>query len=1082
MMTTQQTVANRYRLDALLGQGSIGTVYAAFDLLTKTRVALKQVDVPETSSQRHWERLKLTLAREFQILASLRHPNIISVLDYGFDGAGRPFYTMTLLENHRALTEAAQPLTAVGRVQLCMAVLQALDYLHRRAILHRDLKPENVLVGADGRVAVADFGLASPVKETGQQVGTLLYMAPEILQDAPATLRADLYAVGIMLYEVLTGRHPFELDDVADVYFAILEGVPNLDPILNLPDDGVISTVAMAAIIERLLARQPDDRYATAAEVIRDLSIAIGQPPPPETEAIRESFLQAANFVGRERELEQLTAALQQASQGRGSAWLVGGESGVGKSRLIEEIQIKAMVDGITVLRGQANEGGPPYQLWRQVLPQLILFTPIADDEAAILKDVVPDIAALLQRPVADVPLLNGKEQQHRLAFTIRDLFRRQTEPILLILEDLQWAVGLADPRIRGVLQWLIPLVGRIPLLIAASYRNDEAPGLHDRLRGMQVLALERLSEAEVLQLSQTMLGRLDLSQNVAELLYQETEGNAFFLVEVVRALAEEAGSLHDVGRSTLPTHVITGGIQRILQHRITRLPAWGQPLLKLAAVAGRQLDVSLLSQVAGEVDVAQWIQVCAEAALLDVQENQWRFAHDKLREAVLQAVTSAELPSLHQRIAWAIEATHADVASHAVQLVEHWSHAGYAQKIAHYTILAADQHKAIGNLREIVYLCERALQHRPNLDPYRAGQLGYRLAYAAMILGDYDKARRHYQSALLIAEAIHDEISLAQCYAGLGNTAQRQADYDTATRCLQQSLAYWQSSQDKPGLASALQNLGTVALNQGDFATAKRYYQQSLALRREMGNLMGIADNLNNLGIVALYEGDYAQSQHFYQEALPVFRQTQDRYSIALGLNNLGTALYLQQDYAAARQHWEESLAIQRDVGAKQETINTLINLGIASVEEDDFRKAWDYWEEAQAISEQIGNQASSALINNEMAFAYLKRRQPDKAAEHLRRALQFEHEINLTNHVTLDTLAGYALVYEQQQQPQRSAELLGLALQNAATTAETKRQRLKPLQGRLAETLEPEALGAALARGEQLSLAAVVAELLAD
>ncbi|MFN8487371.1 MAG: serine/threonine-protein kinase [Caldilineaceae bacterium] len=189
-------ISQRYRLLNLLGSGGMGVVYRAYDRLTGQTVALKQVQVapqalafasrPVTSDTTS---LLLALAQEFKLLASLRHPHIISVLDYGFAADRQPYFTMELLEQPQTLLTAAsgQPLSV--QVELLIQSLQALAYLHRRGILHRDLKPENVLV-SQGRVRVLDFGL-SMVREqggSGDISGSLLYMAPEVLLEvAPAS-------------------------------------------------------------------------------------------------------------------------------------------------------------------------------------------------------------------------------------------------------------------------------------------------------------------------------------------------------------------------------------------------------------------------------------------------------------------------------------------------------------------------------------------------------------------------------------------------------------------------------------------------------------------------------------------------------------------------------------------------------------------------------------------------------------------------------------------------------------------------------------------------------------------------------
>lgn len=185
MPPTLTNISQRYLLRHKIGDGGMGEVYAAFDRLTGALIALKRVLVAAhdlTFGTKPSEGdLRRVLAGEFRVLASLRHPHIISVLDYGFDADRVPYYTMTLVEDARTVVQAAPGLTLEGRVAAFAEMLQALAYLHRRGILHRDLKPGNVLVDKYGVVKLLDFGLATQDRALGSS-GTLAYMPPELVQ------------------------------------------------------------------------------------------------------------------------------------------------------------------------------------------------------------------------------------------------------------------------------------------------------------------------------------------------------------------------------------------------------------------------------------------------------------------------------------------------------------------------------------------------------------------------------------------------------------------------------------------------------------------------------------------------------------------------------------------------------------------------------------------------------------------------------------------------------------------------------------------------------------------------------------
>ncbi|HEX2907803.1 MAG TPA: serine/threonine-protein kinase, partial [Phototrophicaceae bacterium] len=514
-----QAIGGRYRLLDQLGQGGMGIVYRAYDRLAHQHIALKQVKAPPEKLRLNSLRSDplLALAQEFRLLASLRHPHIVAVLDYGFDAHQLPYYTMELLEAAQTITAYGRTLAADGKTRLLIEMLQALVYLHRRGVIHCDLKPANVLVAQDGKVRVMDFGLAlqpSTSESANSQVfGTIAYMAPELFTESPASRASDLYAVGVLLYELFAGKHPYSADNPAITLYNLM----------NRPIDLELLPPRLVGLAARLLQKTPAYRPQYAEEVIAELCQAMDISYPAESLTVRESFLQASAFVGRERELATLTEVLNTTLHGDCDFWLVGGESGVGKSRLVDELRTQALVSGALVLRGQGiTEGGRPYQLWWEIARRLLLETPLTDFEAGVLKPLVPDISSLLGHDVPDLPELAGAAGQQRLASTLVAVLKRLPTPLVLLLEDLQWA----DESLFPLRQILMVRDQLKHLLVIGTYRDDERPGLPQELEGMQVLKLRRLNAKAIEQLTRVMLGDTREPSEVVELLRRETEGN----------------------------------------------------------------------------------------------------------------------------------------------------------------------------------------------------------------------------------------------------------------------------------------------------------------------------------------------------------------------------------------------------------------------------------------------------------------------------------------------------------------------------------------------------------------------------
>jgi tetratricopeptide (TPR) repeat protein len=727
----------------------MGIVYRALDRLRGQPVALKQVTVPtdqlQLSLHSNGADLRLSLAKEFRFLASMVHPHIISVLDYGFDDHQQPYFTMELLDSTATIldTGKAQPLDT--QIALLVELLQALAYLHRRGIIHRDLKPSNILT-SNQHIKVLDFGLSASDTDTSQKddslSGTLTYIAPELFIGMPPSESNDLYAVGIIAYQLFSGRHPFNTDNVAQLIYDTVNSEPNCSPAAL----GVKAEVAL--VVKHLLAKKPVQRYSSAAEVIVALQEATRQALHVETVATRESYLQAAKFIGRDDDLRRLLEALANVIQGSSQSWLIAGESGVGKSRLLDELRIQSLVRGAYVVQGQAVSGEFAYHLWRDVARWLSLQSDLSDLEAGVLKVLVPDVATIRQQMVPDPPLLDPQSTQDRLIATFETLLSRQHQPLVLILEDLHWA----DTESIKLLSRLVQSNALGQLLIVGSYRDDEVPYLPQQLPAMRVHKLERLSSDHIAALSAAILGKPGKDPKLIGFLQRETEGNAFFLIEVIRTLAEHIGELDKIHDDTLPEQITAIGIQNVVKRRLERLPDDIRSRLNLAAVLGREIDLSVLEAAQPTYDWIAWLAHCAEYGVLDIQDERWRFAHDKLREGVLVELDGEARAQLHCQVAQAIEVVYRDQPAYAAMLAYHWNKAGDIEQERHYSALAGERALQEGASQEAVRLLSRTLELGIP-DTIQQAHLAQLLSEAFWTLGELDKSFQYALETLHILD-----------------------------------------------------------------------------------------------------------------------------------------------------------------------------------------------------------------------------------------------------------------------------------------------------------------------------------------
>ncbi len=675
---------SRFRVLRRLGEGGMGIVYEAIDDLRRTRVALKTIRAIDPDSL-------VRFKREFRALQDLHHENLVNLGEL-FCDAGTWFFTMELVDGEDILGHvrkgappgAPPPDYALLRRAVAQLV-SGLVTLHASKKVHRDIKPPNVLVRRDGRVVILDLGVVADLEEPVRAapdgvVGTVAYMAPEqILADEEVGPPCDLYAVGVLLYELLTGLLPFS-GSAAAMMSAKVEQVPP-PPASRVPG----TPADLDALTTALLAQSPADR-PTALEVLEVLE---GAAQPKEVGS-RSSSL----FVGREAELGKLRAAYARARGGLATVVAIEGESGVGKSALLSELtrELKAKGNAPLILTGRCRE--------RELIPYKA-FDGVFDGVARVLEDpeereaLMPERARLLEQvfptlfadggaaPVSESVLgLDPIEQRRRIFDEARALFARMSarRPVVLLIDDLQWA----DADSFALAQAILRPPSAPPLFVLTTERRRQ-PGDHplDVGEGFLRLPLAPLSTSESKILAAALPEASHLDPGKVERLIAESGGHPMFLDALLR-FAAEGGAI--------------GGDLRLddaLWVQVQRLDEGARALMALIAVAGFPVSSLVLADAADLDPTTVAVHLAslrhgrfirgADPSPTDLFEP----FHDRVREAVLARTQGTERLQAHSRLAQALLAS-ASVGPERIAAQFH--EAGQAAKAAPYALRAAEQ------------------------------------------------------------------------------------------------------------------------------------------------------------------------------------------------------------------------------------------------------------------------------------------------------------------------------------------------------------------------------------------------------
>jgi tetratricopeptide (TPR) repeat protein len=922
-------VNGRYQVKKLLGEGGRKKAYLVHDKVLDRDVVFALIKTEKLD-----DITRLRVSREAQVMGRLGdHPNIMTIHDMG-DEKGQPYIVLPLM--HRGDVESLIEKAAERRlpieqaVDIAKGVCRGLEYAHARGIIHRDIKPGNVWLSRDGTPKVGDFGLAlaldlSRLTNEGMMVGTYYYMPPEQAMGGEITVKADLYSLGALLYEMVTGRPPFLGDDMVAVIGQHIN-TPPVSPNWHRPD----LHPALAALIMRLLEKDPNKRPDSASEVLEMLeAFEAGKTEELSSEqskALAENPLYRRVFVGREAELRQLQSVFDAATSGQGSLTMVVGEPGIGKTALCEQLATYVSLRNGQTLVGHCYEEGSlslPYLAFVEALrvyAQTCDVSRLREELGSGAPDVARIVSEIRERLRIELrPKGNPEEERYRLLQAVSDFLGSiaATKPLLIVLEDLH----SADRGTLEMLEHVARNLGDKRLLLVGTYRDIEVDRTHPlsaalaelrRLPNYGRVLLRGLNADEVRRMLSAIVGQ-DVPWGLAEAVHRQTEGNPLFVQEVVRYLAEEGiierGEGQWRARSDTPVEMrIPDGLRDVIGKRLSSLSESCNKVLSVAAVIGRDFQMEVLRKVTGMSDDELFgaLEEARKTAVIEERTGpgakvSYRFAHAFFRQTLYEETIAPRRIRLHQQVARELEQIYKNkLDQHAAELAEHFSYSSDRadlEKAVSYGEMAARRATDVYSYGEAVRLLEQALKVQEVLDPeekLKRCDLLLALGWARF----YNHEYRHIldseaPAALALAEGLVDTgracqacllASFAISGTGMG------AAYGTA------EAAKWTEAFDRYAppdtieRAWADQALGGTKIAANDIAEAWPLFRRSALLARKLEDASALAncggDYLHYCPPTAEYVEEARQIAH----AMMRVWDRADPFSMAYGMEMAGS------------------------------------------------------------------------------------------------------------------------------------------------------------------------------------------------
>ena len=926
----------RYQIQTHLGTGGMGDVYRVLDLEQDRECALKILNemMDEQAVRRRFH-------REFQMLNRFQHPRLVRTYTWGF-AEERPYFTMEYLPGKtlekiiadRALLEQFR---ASHFFNLIQQIAEGLAYVHAQGVVHRDLKPSNVMVleTEEGiETTILDLGLAkfrhlhgASITQTGAAIGTAEYMSPEQGKGLWVDHRSDLYSLGVILYEMLTGAPPFSGQNPVSIILKHIREVP--PPIGQV---NIAVPLQTQQVVLKLLAKEPVDRYQSAEELVRALPSELVLPNEEQRDVHRK--VRRPQFVGRESEMKILGAMLQDVQAGEQRVVLISGEAGVGKSRLAEELLGDALIHDFLCLKGAGREEtGQIY---------------------AALIDAFQETADLMGRETDKFSVM-----EHWLQVLKR---LQQKQPIVLCLKNIQWLDELSLEFLQYVLRdsepcpFLLCLTCRWSNLEPLSeeienfiYSNEFAESTH--------IQLENLPQEEVGYLAASMLGERSIPLDALQTLFRETGGQPLFVVEAVRALVNadviRQNVYGDWQWGEFPETLLSDDISEVLYRRVTTLPDVQQRVVEYACAFLSDFSFELLASVwrGDELELLDVLDsLIAEGLLITYgDEERYRFAQGLCRRAIYNRLQAVRRRLLHREIGNALEET-GDAEELTEELADHFAAAGEQNKAVKYMCLAGK--KALGKhayrqakerfeaVRDwatddafesqadtIDFLCDYAdamsncSQHSSALElldeakvllPDDRNDLRARILNREggihSVLQHREIAEKYMLDALQLYRELNDLDGEIQALGSLAYLCDVSGRHEEALGYMRQEIEKYAILEEVQNKAIVQEREGMAALVGFRFETAKEHLKAAVKISQQQGLEHNSIWALNLLQRIYFYLGDFNRVEAVCNEVIGEWQKRGFVYWEAMNFLWLGEVALERGDFLQALKYAETS------------------------------------------------------------------------------------------------------------------------------------------------------------------------------
>lgn len=1083
-------LAGKYRLERLIARGGMGGIYQAIQEGLARTIAVKILNPEFVNNQNALERFR----REALAIAGLKHPNIVTIYDFGVTQNGGSYIAMEYLKGRslsRILSEEKK-LTLERTLAIIEPICQALTEAHEKGIIHRDLKPDNIMleqVGNSQVVKVVDFGLAK-LKQRAEQrritgnlvVGTFDYMSPEQCQSMELEATSDVYSLGIVIYEMLTSQVPFRnASRLATIYQHINDPPrPPRAHAQEIPD-------RIEKVILKALSKEPSERQQSALELLEEMQVAFqasnksassnsiaslrsssskgqtgylnrveGRKSPNAT---LKKHLIFSYFLSREKELNRLTTEFAFIRSGRTKPIIVLGDAGIGKTELITEFRRRISEGEAIFLSGRFFDylGTSPYKPLldslathvRQIISQQALFEKIFGELSdRVRDDIANDWNFWNVDKDKSGSLQGGPEgEKYRIFEYLAQVYIKLARhlPIVIWMDDMQWADGLSLNFISYLLRRT--LGEPIQFIFTARIQDVTQKGHHFQqwqnsvanARNIEQIQLSGLNLNDIEQYIKLVFSEIDISPLSIDRIWQETQGNPYFLSETLRLLVEEERIVwtgqkwrcQQLTELNLPSSVVN-----IVESHLRRFKENELDVFMQAAVLGEQFSFETLrlvsnldeDQLIDTVEIGLAGYVFKEQPIINSQnlratisniDEFYSFYHTTVRKVLYSKINTRRRRRLHLRVAEALEKAQKERLDQiAPLLAHHYYNAEQYQLAFKYSVDAAvaswralaveETEKYLARLQELLNQMEEAqsmeyqAQSNQVTNQFKNQLLAVSLAQYRILsgevltaLGKFADAEQSLFIALKLSEHIENGSIAGRAILATGEMYKERNDPERALKFFQHAHDVYRKLSDFAGQCQALNRIATVSYEKGDYPQANVHANNCLQLAQSSGEKLSIAASKLILAATDFRLAYYSKSMEKTREVLSLSQSAQDKVLERQACALLGVVSSALGFYPSAINWLDQALQITRDTGARRSEARFLVELGDVHRKQGEYEEAIDFFSQAYEIATELRAKREQEIALLDLSLVYKMLNYPDQALKYLTQAINLSKEV---------------------------------------------------------------------------------------